>query len=348
MIAALALSLTLAVPGLTDAASLKPLRLPMPPIKSFPVTPPPIIDATAWMVWSEREDAEIGSVDPDTPRPFASITKLMTAIITVENVGLQEEVTVSPTAAATPIGYDGQPEVFSGEVWLVYDLLTNILIQSGNDAAVALAEHVSGDADRFIEQMNVKAVELGMTSTVFKTPNGLDVSGHFSSPRDLVAMGMYSLQFEDLKHVMRIKHLTWFQGNRVIAIDSTNRLLGLFPGYAGLKTGDTAAAGQVLLSYVDTGPSGLIAVVLGSSGRRVATRELLAWGLTALGPRDHFYSAVAGTEFARAFPDWYQTRMAAPLPLDAGPRDPSEPTPLTKVLVENYRDLLPSILGGTP
>ncbi len=348
MIAAVALSLALAVPGLTDAASLKPLRLPMPPTKSVPVAPPPIIDAAAWMIWSERDDAEIGSLDPDTPRPFASITKLMTAIVTVERVGLREEVTISPTAAGTPIGYDGQPEVLTGEVWLVYDLLTNILIQSGNDAAVALAEHVAGDADTFIEQMNARAAELGMTSTVFKTPNGLDVSGHVSTPRDLVAMGMYSLQFADLKHMMRIKHLTWFQGNRVIEIDSTNRLLGLFPGYAGLKTGDTAAAGQVLLSYVDTGPGGLIAVVLGSSARRAATRELLAWGLTALGPRDHFYSVAAGTELARAFPDWYQTRMNAPLPLDAGRRDPNQETPLTKVLNENYLDLLPSILGGSP
>ncbi len=71
MIAALALSLALALPGPTDAASLKPLRLPMPPIKSFPVPPPPLIDATAWMVWPQREDAEVGSLDPDTPLPFA-------------------------------------------------------------------------------------------------------------------------------------------------------------------------------------------------------------------------------------------------------------------------------------
>ncbi len=346
MILAIALSLAMAIPGLSDAASLKPLRLPMPPIKSFPATAPPLIDAAAWMIWSEREDAELGSLDPDTPRPFASITKLMTAILTVENTDLSEEVTISRTAAATPIGYVGQPEVLVGEVWLVYDLLTNILVQSGNDAAVALAEHVAGDTDAFIEQMNAKATEIGMTSTVFKTPNGLDVAGHVSTPRDLVAMGMYSLQYEDLRHAMRLTHLDWFPGNREIAINSTNRLLGLFPGYAGLKTGDTAAAGQVLLSYVDTGPSGLVAVVLGSSGRRVATRELLAWGLTTMGPRDHFYSAAAGSELAGTFPDWYQTRMSAPQPLEPGPRDPNLSTPLTETLAEIYQYLLPAVLGG--
>ncbi len=346
MISALALTLAIAIPGFSDAASLKPLRLPMPPIKSFPAPAPPLIDAAAWMIWSEREDAELGSLDPDTPRPFASITKLMTAILTVEAVELSEEVTISAIAAATPIGYDGQPEVLFGEVWLVYDLLTNILVQSGNDAAVALAEHVASDTATFVEQMNAKGAEIGMTNSVFKTPNGLDVPGHVSTPRDLMALGMYSLQFEDLRHIMRLTAVRWERDNRVIEITSTNRLLGLFPGYSGLKTGDTAAAGQVLLSYVDTGPNGLVAVVLGSSGRRIATRELLAWGLTAMGPRDHFYSAAAGTELARSFPDWYQTRMNAPQPLNPGPRDPSEPTPLTEALGEAYRNLLPSILGG--
>lgn len=346
MIAAIALSIALGVTGSPDTASLRPLRLPMPPIKSFPAPPPPLIDASAWMIWAERENAEIGSHDPDTPRPFASITKLMTAILTVESVELSEQVTISETAAATPIGYDGQPEVLTGEVWLVYDLVSNILVQSGNDAAVALAEHVAGDTPAFLDLMNAKAEEIGMTSTVFLTPNGLDQPGHVSTPRDLVTMGMYSLRYEDLKHIMRLKHIVWFPGEREIPITSTNRLLGLFPGYAGLKTGDTAAAGQVLLSYADTGTSGFVAVVLGSSGRRVATRELLAWGLTALGPRDHFYAAAAGSQLARSFPEWYQTRMVAPKPLDPGPADPDEPTPLTKALTSAYNDLLPSLLGG--
>jgi len=346
VIATIALSLALAAPGISDAPSLRPLRLPMPPIKSFPAPAPPLIDAAAWMIWSERDRAELGSLDPDTPRPFASITKLMTAILTVESVELSEEVTISPTAAGTPIGFEGQPEVLTGEAWLVYDLLSNILVQSGNDAAVALAEHIAGDSDTFIEKMNAKAAEIGMTGTVFMTPNGLDVPGHVSTPRDLVMLGIYSLQFEELKHVMRLKHVTWHPGNRVIEATSSNRLLGVFPGYAGLKTGDTAAAGQVLLSYADTGTSGLIAVVLGSTGRRVATRELLAWGLDALGPRDRFYSAAAGTELARAFPQWYQTRLTAPQPLDPGPRHPGESTPLTDALADAYRDLLPLTLGG--
>ncbi|MEE9298668.1 MAG: hypothetical protein V3V29_06515 [Acidimicrobiia bacterium] len=348
MIAALALSLALAVSGPANQGSLRPLQVPMPPIKIFPAPPPPVLDATAWMLWAVRENAELGSLDPDTPRPFASIAKLMTAILTVENGGLEEETTISTLAAGTPTGYLGQPEVLAGEVWAIEDLLANILVQSGNDAAVALAEHVSEDVEMFVEQMNAKAAEIGMTQTVFLTPNGLDTSGQVSTPRDLITMGMYSLRYPELLHTMRIKHLTWRPGNREIEVDSTNRLLGPFPGFGGLKTGETAAAGQVLLSYVDNGPTGLVGVVLGSSARRVATRELLAWGLTALGPRDHFYAAAAGTDLAAAFPDWYQVRIKAPQLLDPGERDPDTLTPLTENLLAAYHDLLPAILGGTP
>lgn len=348
MLVSLALSLALAVPGLSTSPALRPLRIPMPPIKSLPAPPPPTIDAVSWMIWAEREDAEIGSLNPDDPRAFASITKLMTAILAVENVGLQEEATISPIAAATPIGYDGQPEVLTGEVWPIYDLLSNMLVQSGNDAAVAVAEYVGGDTATFVDLMNAKAAQLGMDHTVFVNPNGLDDPAHVSTARDLVKMGVYSLRFDDLRHMMRIKKATWTPGNRIIAATSTNRLLGRFPGYGGLKTGDTISAGQVLLSYTDTGTDGLVAAVLGSSGRRVATRELLAWGLGALGPRDRFYAAAAGTELAGAFPQWYQTRMAVPAPLAPVPRDPDDPTPLTTALDDAYRDLLPVFLGGSP
>ena len=347
MIAALAISLALIAPGGGPTASLKPLLMPMPPIKSFPAPPPPIIDATAWMIWAEREDAEIGSLDPDSPRSFASITKLMTGIVAVTTADLDSDVVISSAAAATPIGYDGQPDVRFNETWGMRELLALTMAGSGNKASSALAEGVAGTPEAFVDLMNARATELGMTSTSFTNPHGLDDTGHRSTPRDLVTMGLYSLQFDELSHVTRLKAITWLKGTHEIAVTSTNRLLGQFPGYLGIKTGDTAAAGQTLLSYVDTGPTGLVAVVLGSTGRRVATRELLAWGLTALGPRDRFYAAAAGTELAGAFPSWYQTRVSAPVPLDPGFRDPSEETPLTSVLTDGYLDLLPSILGGS-
>jgi D-alanyl-D-alanine carboxypeptidase (penicillin-binding protein 5/6) len=320
----------------------------MPPIKSFPAPPPPVLDAASWMLWSERDNAELGSVDPDTQRPFASITKLMTAILAVENADLDAETTISATASAVSIGYIGQADVQYREVWTMRDLLILTLVGSGNKASAALAEGVAGTEAAFVAMMNAKAVELGMSATSFTNPHGLDAVGHLSTPRDLITLGMYALQYSELLDIMRIKHITFTPGNRAVVVDSTNRLLGRFPGYAGLKTGDTASAGQVLVSYVNTGANGLLGVVLGSSQRRVDTRELMAWGLTALGPRDHFYAAAAGDPLATAFPDWYQVRIAAPTPLDPGPRDPDQRTPGHEALLDAYRELLPAILGGTP
>jgi len=320
----------------------------MPPIKSFPVHTPPTLDASAWMLWAVREDAELGSLDPNTRRPFASITKLMSAILAVEQSDMATGVVISPTAGNTPIGYIGQPDVRTGETWTMQELLILTLVGSGNKASAALAEGVSGDLTSFVAEMNAKAAELGMDDTFFTNPHGLDAVGHLSTPVDLIRLGMYSLRYDELLEIMRIKQITFTPGGREVTITNTNRLVGRFPGYGGLKTGDTLGAGQVLLSYVDTGDNGLIAVVLGSTQRRVDTRDLMAWGLTTLGPRDHFYSAASGDPLATAFPDWYQTRMAAPKPLDPGNRDEDYSTPGTEELLEAYRELLPAILGGNP
>lgn len=347
MIAAFALSIALAVPNPGGGAALRPIDLPMPPIKLFPVAPPPDLDAAAWMLWAVRENAELGSLDPDTPRAFASITKLMSAIVAIEQAELDAEVVISPQAGATPIGYIGQPDVQTGETWTMRDLLILTLVGSGNRASAALAEGAAGSVDGFVELMNSKADEIGLDETDFTNPHGLDAEGHISTPRDLIALGMYSLSYGELLEMMRIKQITFVPGREVTVVN-TNRLVGRFPGYGGLKTGDTLDAGQVLLSYVDTGVSGLIGVVLGSTQRRVDTKELMAWGLDALGPRDHFYGAASGDPLATAFPSWYQVRMDAPVPLEPGERDPDAPTPGTEALLHAYRELLPAILGGNP
>jgi len=347
VISALALSLALAVTPTGDHA-LKPLRLPMPPIKSFPATPPPEMAAASWMLWSLREEAELGSRDPDSPRAFASITKVMSAILAVENADLDAPVVISPTAGATPIGYDGQPDVRTGETWTMRDLLILTLVGSGNKASAALGEGVAGSLEAFVDLMNAKAAELGLDDTAFTNPHGLDAPGHLSTPRDLVELGRYALRHDTLLEVMRIEQITFEPNGRIVEVTNTNRLVGKFPGYGGLKTGDTLGAGQTLLSYVDTGTGGLIGVVLGSTQRRVDTRELLAWGLERLGPRDRFYAAASGSQLAGSFPAWYQSVIEAPQPLDPGPRDPNQRTPLADRVEDHYRDLLPSLLGGDP
>ena len=340
-LAALALTTVLG-----PSPGLRPVHVPPPPMVCFPAEAPPPIDATSWMVWSVDHDAELGALNPDTPRAPASITKLMTAIIVADRAALTNQVVISRNADATPIGYVGQPDVRQGETWTVQDLLANILVQSGNDAAVALAEHVSGDVPTFVAVMNERAAALGMANTVFVNPNGLDTAGHLSTARDLIYLGRASLAYPDVLKIARIKHIDFDPGGRHIEVTATNRDLGLFPGLYGLKTGDTLAAGQVLLSYDEASHGDYLAVVLGSRNRRQATREILAWARTTLGPRDYFFAAAANTAWELSFPEWYVPRIRAAGSLPVGTVGPAERTPFTDSLDEAFRVLLPGVLGG--
>jgi serine-type D-Ala-D-Ala carboxypeptidase (penicillin-binding protein 5/6) len=340
------ISLTLSLGAAAPALTARPITLPVPPIAAFPAPPLPPIDATAWAAYSVAEESVIGGVNIDVQLPQASITKVMTAILTVENAAMTELVTISATAAATGIGYVGQPAVRAGEVWTVGELLENIMVQSGNDAAAALAEHVAGSVPAFVSLMNARAAQLGMASTVFRSPHGLDAEGQVSTARDLVLLGREALRHPEIRRAARIKHVTFAVGGRRIPVTATNRDLGIFPGLFGLKTGDTAAAGQVLLSYAVPARGGVIGVVLGSTNRRAATRGVLAWAAEAYGPRDYLLAPLHGMPDSDAWPGWYRTRLAGIGPLPPGNRDRPASTPLTGDVDARLRELLPRVLGG--
>jgi serine-type D-Ala-D-Ala carboxypeptidase (penicillin-binding protein 5/6) len=343
---AIALALALAFALAPSQSAMRPLDLPMPPPVTFPASPPPTLDATAWMAWSVAEDAEIGSHNPDRQLPQASITKLLTAILTVENSALTDTVTIDSIAGSTPIGYIGQPAIQTGEVWTVQQLLDDIMVQSDNRAAVALAGHVAGSVLAFVDVMNDRAAEIGMTNTVFVNPHGLDAPGQVSTARDLIRLGLEALRHPDVMLSARITQITFALANRTLTVSATNRDVGIYPGYAGLKTGDTGNAGQVLLSYTETARGGIVAVVLGSTNRRAATRQLIAWATQALGPRDYFMAPAIDTELEESFPSWYRTRLRAAGPLPAAGTGGG--TPLTDDVTARLRELLPSLLGGSP
>lgn len=334
---------------LTVMLGLRPVPLPPPPIAAFPAPEPPAIAARSWMVYSVNHEAEVGSKDPDLAMPLASITKLMTSMLAEEALDMAGTVTISANADATPIGFTGQPDVRQGEVWPTWDLLANVMVQSGNDASTAIAEAVSGTVEDFVILMNARAAELGMTGTTFQNPHGLDSGEHVSTARDLITMGRHALEFPLTLQLARTKRVIFEVGDRVIVVDSTDRDLGVFPGLLGLKTGDTANAGQVLLSYTVTQHDRIVAVVLGTPNRRATTRTLLAWAMTTLGVRDQFFGMAAGSDLALGFPDWYQTRIAAAAggPAPGTPLAP-ERTPLSDDLERRFRELLPQLLGGDP
>jgi D-alanyl-D-alanine carboxypeptidase (penicillin-binding protein 5/6) len=334
---------------ITLALGLRPVPLPPPPFAAFPALEAPAIAARSWMVYSVNQEAIVGFKDPDLPMPPASITKLMTSMLAEESLDLTGTITISANADNTPIGFAGQPDVRQGEVWPAWDLLANVMVQSGNDASTAIAEAVSGNVEDFVALMNARAAELGMTGTTFNNPHGLDSAGHVTTARDLITMGRDALNHPITMHLARTKRVTFQIGVlRVFSVEATDRDLGVFPGLLGLKTGDTANAGQVLLSYTVTQHDRIIAVVLGTPDRRATTRSLVAWAMTTLGARDHFYGLAAGSDVVLGFPEWYQTRITAAATLDHGtPVAPSR-TPLTDDLEARFREILPQLLGGDP
>ena len=342
-VAALVLSL-----GFGPAHALEPVSLPLPPLATFPDQEPPDLDSLAWALYSIDEGAMLWTGNPDQARAPASITKVMTALVVIDRALPDEVVVVSQTAADAPIGFPGQPELEVGEEWTIEELLAFLLVKSGNDSAVALAEAAAGSEEAFAELMNERAAELGMSASHFVNPNGLDDTGHLSTARDLIRLGVAALREPRLVALTRVQATTFRPGTRVVPVNNTNKLLGTFPGILGLKTGDTSAAGLVLLSYVHTAHEEFVGVVMGADDHLGATADLMAYAARTLGLKDHFYSVLADHEAAAAFPEWLRNRFAAAGPLADPSAAPSSPytTPGEATVLQMLRVVLPRVLGG--
>jgi D-alanyl-D-alanine carboxypeptidase len=333
--------------ALGPSPALRPLDLPPLPIAAIPDQAPPEIGSASWALYAVGDAGLLWEGNPDDQRPEASVTKVMTALLVVQNTSPGETVTVSAAAAGTPVGYTGQATLRQGEVWTVEQLLTDMLVQSDNAAAVALAEHVSGSVAAFSEQMNVKAGELGMTGTVYLNPNGLDVDGHVSTARDLILLGAAAVREPRITAITRISSITFHPGSRIMSVHNTNRLIGVFPGILGLKTGDTQMAGKVLLTYAETAHEHFVAVVMGSDDHMRDTARLIAYAIRTRGPRDYFYRALAGSETVASMPAWWQGRMTStPLLPAPAPTPAVHLTPAERRLTAGLRSLLPAMMGG--
>ena len=207
--------------------------------------------------------------------PIASLTKLMTAYIALTENDPNGIVKVSANAAGT-IG--SRMGLYTNEEITVKNLLFGLLIRSGNDAAVALAEHNAGSVSNFVEKMNQKAAELGLENTVYKNPTGLDSSGAHSSARDLSILSTRLLKFSSIQEIVGIqKTSVSSQSGHAHELTNTNILLGQ-NGIKGLKTGKTLAAGECLISFAES-PDGheIITIVLGSANRFTDTKALVDW-----------------------------------------------------------------------
>lgn len=254
-------------PVLTDRRSL-PLRLGPDEVDALArLARLPEVTAGSALVVDLDAGQTVYALRPDEARPPASTAKIMTALVVMQQVGMDEEVLVSANAAATPGSRMG---LMTGERLLVRDLLVGLLLPSGNDAAVALAEHVSGSEAAFVALMNEAAAELGLSSSRFRNASGLDYGEATTSAADLVVIASAALEYPLFAEIVGTPRAEI--AGRVLV--NTNELLGHYAGYDGVKTGTTDAAGECLVASVSRSGRRMLAVVLGSSDRYADVRAL--------------------------------------------------------------------------
>ena len=235
---------------------------------------------------------------------MASTTKIMTAILVLENCGLDEIVTVSKNAAHQP---EVHMDLQEGEQWKAGDLLSAMMLRSYNDAAVALAEHVSGSVEKFCAEMTEKAGEIGAVDTVFGSPNGLDShlpdAAHHSTAYDMALIAAYALQNEKFREIIAQPEInvTDLAGKHICSVTNADRFLKEYSGALGVKTGYTNKAGHCFVGAAEREDVLLISCVLGSgwgtSGKEkkwTDTKKIMDYGFANFQP----YEAVKeGTIF---------------------------------------------------
>lgn len=251
--------------------------------RSLTITEAPVIDA-AYGILCDADGTVLWSRGADEPSAMASITKVMTAVVALENASLDDEFTVS--AAAASVG-ESSAGLAAGNKVNLKSLLCGLLIHSGNDAAYAIAEGVGGSVDAFVEMMNAKAAELGLTNTHYANPHGLDAQGHYSSASDICVLSRYAMNNETFREIVGMRKVTLDYGGGKQTFKSTNSLLNTWDECTGIKTGYTNDAGYCLTSSAERDGIELYAVVLGCSNeaeRFTDCYKLLDWGFSHYRP----------------------------------------------------------------
>ena len=201
---------------------------------------------------------------------MASTTKIMTGIVIIENCDLNTTVEVSKKAAGTGGSRLG---LKTGDKITIRDLLYGLLLCSGNDAAVALAEATAGSIQGFSDLMNKKAEDLGLTNTHFESPHGLDSDGHYTTAYELALLSDYALKNNTFLNIVGTKNYTITINGYPKNLSNTNELLGNLNGVYGVKTGFTNGANRCLVTACKRGNMDIICVVLGADTKKFRTTD---------------------------------------------------------------------------
>lgn len=202
--------------------------------------------------------------------PMASTTKILTAIIAIENSNLEEKVSISKEAeniSGSTLG------IISNTQMTMKDLLYGLLLRSGNDCAVAIAEHIGGNIQNFSSIMNKKALSLGLKNSNFTSPHGLDDENHYTTAYELALITDYALENKIFREIVSTKQASVRIGNITKTISNTNELLGNYEGIYGVKTGFTFNAGRCLVTACNKNNLDIILVVLGADSKKTRTLD---------------------------------------------------------------------------
>lgn len=298
-----ALCLSLSIPAVAN-----PFEFPRHSRQGLGSGVPPQVTAPSWILYDASTGAVLASQNSAEIRAPASITKIMTVLLALENGSEADQVRISSRAANT-----GEREigVWAGETVSLGALMRAALIHSANDAATAIAEHIGGSVEGFADLMNSRARELGMTRTNFVNPHGLDVEGHLTSAEDMLKLGIAAMEREDFRAIANARIVVFPNapnGGRRVGT-STNLLVGAFEGANGVKTGFTNRAGLTFVASAERDGRELHVVVLGSQGQRAHladARALFTFGFDDL----RAYGVLGGQPFKSSL------RTATPSPTD--------------------------------
>lgn len=289
---------------------------------------PPAVTAAGAVLWDPADDRVLHGVAEDEPRPMASTTKMMTALLALEVGAGDDPVTVSERAAGVGGASVG---LTPGQTLPVHDLLAGLLLHSGNDAAVAVAEHVAGSEPAFVDRMNARAAELGLDRTTFVNASGLtDDPRHAASPLDLARLAEEFMADDTLAE---LAGATSVDVPGLGSFPNRNELLATYRGATGVKTGFTSLAGQCLVASATRDGRTLYAVVLDSDGSFADAAALLDHGFGDFARAEPLPAGAAATR--HRWPDAAvelvaEEPLAATVPVGADLAWRADVTPLSR------------------
>ena len=237
---------------------------------SSSVSDEPSINAKHAIIFDRHSKKAIYNKKSSEICKMASTTKIMTAIVVIENSNLNDIVEVSSKAASTNgsrLGLSKKDKIS------IEHLLYGLMLKSGNDAAVALAESTGGNVENFASMMNSKAKVLGLLNTNFVTPHGLDNDNHYTTALDLAILTDYALKNDTFSKIVKTKSFTILINNNPKNISNTNELLGNFEGIYGVKTGFTNGANRCLVTSCKRNNLDFICIVLGCDTKQDRTKD---------------------------------------------------------------------------